>query len=62
MASDHLIDVDGLRKFPLAASATSKRGVETLNKRQIYRVFPGALKGSRWTIPLTLTTPRFNAS
>jgi hypothetical protein len=33
VASDHLIDVDGLRKFPLAASATSKLGVETLNKR-----------------------------
>jgi hypothetical protein len=45
VASDHLIDVDGLRKFPLAAysrptvqilgpiSATSKLGIETLNKR-----------------------------
>jgi hypothetical protein len=45
MASDHLIDVDGFRKFQLAAhsrpieqilgpiSATSKLGIETLNKR-----------------------------
>jgi hypothetical protein len=45
VASDYLIDVDGLRKFPLAAhsrptvqilgpiSATSKLGIETLNKR-----------------------------
>jgi hypothetical protein len=45
VASDHLIDVDGLRKSPLAAhsrpivqilgpiSATSKLGIGTLNKR-----------------------------